>query len=107
MSSHKDAEREPAQAQAQQPLDMMLWVAAACGWTLASMLFLVPAFYWLMLHALAVVGAFSLATGTHCTKNIWPVVENALGMIRRVAEALRWPALPQPDQQPQPPRPPS
>ena len=69
--------------------DLMIWVWAACSSTIASMLFLIPAFYWLALHGLAIIGFFSIVTGK--SKALWPPFENALSTAQRVLEAVHWP----------------
>lgn len=72
-------------------MDIMVWIGAACGWTIASMLFLVPAFYWFLLHGLAIVGFFSIATGK--SKMLWPAVESTVATVQRIVEAIHWPQI--------------
>lgn len=76
---------EPQKFDSLSGMDTMIWVWAACSSTIASMLFLVPAFYSLALHGLAIVGFFSILTGK--SKALWPPFENVVATAQRILEA--------------------
>lgn len=67
--------------------DMVMWLLAACGWSVAGLLFLVPACYTLVVHALAVVGFMALATGKSiqsARSAFWPPFDSAAQSIQRM-----------------------
>jgi hypothetical protein len=68
-------------------MDMVLWLVAACGWSVATILFLIPACYWFVVHGLAIVGFFAIATGR--TKTMWPPFESAVATLKRVLAAVQ------------------
>jgi len=68
-------------------IDIALWLVAACGWSVAGMMFLIPSCYWMLVHGLAVVGFFSIATGR--TKTVWPPFEHAVATLQRLIGNLQ------------------
>jgi hypothetical protein len=93
-SQHPQSQPHPQQQQQSQAIqqafgdmDMVLWLVAACGWSVAGLLFLVPSCYWFIVHGLSIVGFFAIATGR--TKTMWPPFESTVATVQRVARAVQ------------------
>jgi hypothetical protein len=60
---------------------------AASGWSLFGLLFLIPTFYWILVHGFAVVGFFAIVTGQ--SNAMWPPLEQTINTCRRIADLIK------------------